>query len=186
MEDLLPLGRRIGDLQALAPALAVGATVERARGNIPVAIELVEELEEATRDNAVFRSRVVAECVRVCVAASNVPLAESLLTPADTRGRHRHVNVLSARAMVAEAKDELEQAAVLHAHAAELWSEYGDSLERGHGLLGAGRCLVRLGRERDAAGRLEEARAIFERLGAHPLVAEIDEQLGHRQVATGG
>ena len=53
--------------------------------------------------------------------------------------------------------------------------------EQGQALLGAGRCLRRLGRP-EATARLESARALFERLGAGPLVreagAELDEAAG--------
>jgi DNA-binding SARP family transcriptional activator/tetratricopeptide (TPR) repeat protein len=179
MEDLLPLARRIGDLQALAPAITAGALVESARGKLSGAIELVKEIDEATRDNAVWRSRIAAECIRVCLAASDLSLAESLLAPSDTRGKDRRNRVLSARAALAEAKGELERAAALYAEVADLWSRYGHPLEHGHALLGEGRCVAGLRRDREAVLRFEEARAIFEGLGARPLVAEVDDQLAY-------
>ena len=51
------------------------------------------------------------------------------------------------------------------------WEAYGHLAEHGLALLGAGRCLRRLGRP-EAAARLRAARAVFERLRAGPLREE--------------
>jgi len=179
IEDLLPLGRRIGDLQALAPALTVGALVEIALENRSRAAELVAEIENATRNNAVWRGRVAADFVRVCVRTGDLRLAESMLASSDTRGQHRHNTILSARAALAEATGEHERGAALYAKAAQLWAEYGHALEQGHGLFGAGRCYVAVGRHHDAVPKLEEAHAIFVRLGARPLLEAVEAQLAY-------
>jgi hypothetical protein len=62
----------------------------------------------------------------------------------------------------------LEAAVRLHEQAAAAWEAYGHLAEQGLALLGAGRCLRRLGRP-EAAARLRAARAVFERLRAGPL-----------------
>jgi hypothetical protein len=50
--------------------------------------------------------------------------------------------------------------------------------EEAQALLGEGRCLVALGRAPEAAPVLEQARAIFARLGAEPALHEADQLLG--------
>jgi hypothetical protein len=57
------------------------------------------------------------------------------------------------------------------------WERFGHVAEEGQALLGAGRCLRRLGRP-GAAARLRAARDRFERLGAGPLVREAGAELG--------
>jgi hypothetical protein len=57
------------------------------------------------------------------------------------------------------------------------WGTFPAVLEHGHALAGAGRCLLELGRPREAAERLNEARERYAILGAVPLVAEADELL---------
>jgi hypothetical protein len=51
-------------------------------------------------------------------------------------------------------------------------------LEEGQAHLGLARCLIALGDEQAAIGPLQKAGAIFARLGAIPLVEEVDRHLG--------
>ena len=82
----------------------------------------------------------------------------------------------AAEAILAEARGEVELAAERYAEAAERWDRFGVVPERGHALLGAGRCLLELGTE-GAETALKEARAIFERLRAGPALEEAEEHL---------
>lgn len=70
--------------------------------------------------------------------------------------------------MLAETAGHPEQAAGLFDEAADGWLAYGQVLERGRALLGAGRCRGHLG----SRPALRDAHAVFTRLGAHPLAAE--------------
>jgi hypothetical protein len=118
----------------------------------------------------------VAELVRTCVAAHQHALAEQLIDHAPTRtARHQHAR-LTAQAVLTESQGDLHEAARLYEQVAEQWTQYGHVLERGQGLLGAGRCLVRLDRPQ-AAPRLQDARTSFAALGARPLLAEADAWL---------
>jgi hypothetical protein len=113
------------------------------------------------------------------VAAGAIPLAERLLeSSGHAAARHRH-SVLAGRAVLAEARGKREEASALHAEAAERWADYGFLLERGQAALGAGRCLVAIGRHREAATWLGEAREAFGALRAGPLLAEADRTLAH-------
>jgi class 3 adenylate cyclase/tetratricopeptide (TPR) repeat protein len=176
-EEFLPRAREIRDPQVLVPAVAVMAILEHARSNRSTSVRLIEEIEELTRHRPVFRARHLPEAVRACAAAGAIPLAERLLeSSAHAASRHRH-SVLAARAVLAEARGRLEEAGALHAEASERWADYGFALERGQAALGAGRCLVALGRHHEAMAPLDEARGVFAALGAAPLSGEAERIL---------
>jgi class 3 adenylate cyclase/tetratricopeptide (TPR) repeat protein len=171
-EDFLPRARQIGDPQVLIPALTTGALIERACGDLPEAVRLLEELDRATPAGAPERVVALPDALRLCVAAKEIGLGERLSKAiAETTPRAAHA-VVTARAVLAEAHGEVERAAEQYADAAERWSEFGFALERGHALLGGGRCLLGLNRAREATRRLGDARETFARLGARSLVAE--------------
>ena len=178
VRELLSQARDIDDLQILIPALAAAAAVEAA-GNPPLAAHLVEELSrvaQARGGGQWYLGLYIAEMVRTCVAADQHALAERLIDHAPTRmARHQHAR-LSAQAVLTETRGDLHEAARLYGQVAERWTQYGHVLERGHGLLGAGRCLVRLNRPQ-AARTLQDARTSFAALGARPLLAEADAWL---------
>ena len=183
-EAFLPRAREIRDPQVLVPAVAVVSLIEHARGNRLTAVRLIEELEEVTRDRAVFRARHLPEALRVCVAAGALPLAETLVaTSGHTAARHRH-SALTGRGVLAEARGRLEEASAIYGAAAERWADYGHVLERGQAALGGGRCLAALGRHDEAAAQLDEARSAFDTLGAEPLRREVDRILGHARRAS--
>ena len=161
----------------LVPAVAVVALIEHTRGNHSTTVRLIEEIEEVTRDRPVFRSRHLPEALRVSVAAGAISLAERLLdSNVHLAARHQY-SVLAGRAVLTEAQGRQDAASALYAEVAEHWASYGFALERGQAALGAGRCLVAVGKHHEAAGHLVEARRIFEALRAGPLLAEADRLL---------
>ena len=93
------------------------------------------------------------------------------------RRRNRH-GLLAAHAALAEADSALDQAALRYDEAAACWADYGHRLEQARALLGAGRCLLALGRP-EGRLRLQDARAVLEPLHAWPLLAEADAALGN-------
>jgi tetratricopeptide (TPR) repeat protein len=181
----LPRGRDVGDPQVLGPALAVGALVEQARGELARAVRLIEELGELTRErNPWHRTRHLPDAARILVAAGIRDVDEIVsLDDAGVIGARPLTSLLTARAVIAEAFGDPEEAANPYRDAAERWAEYGFVLERGHALLGAGRSLVTLGRRQEATGVLRQARDVFAALRASPLVAQTDALLN--QPATG-
>jgi hypothetical protein len=60
----------------------------------------------------------------------------------------------------------------LYTDAAESWARFGHVLERGHALVGLGRCLRALGSGDAATPIVREARELFARLGARRLETE--------------
>ena len=174
----LPEARQLEDLQVLGPALVTAALVEETRGNLGAATVLVRELEEVTRDRSpVYRESHLPDAVRVCLAAGELELADRLL--ADARShvtRCRHC-VTTVRALVHEAKGEMGPALEGFAAAVRDWTSFGSALERAFALMGAGRCLLAVGREGEATARFEEARAAFAALGAEPMAEEAERAL---------
>jgi hypothetical protein len=114
----------------------------------------------------------LSELVRVGLAAGDPNLAARLVAgvkPVWPAGEHA---LASARASLAEEAGETEAAAAGYADAARRWGAFGVVAEQAFALLGQGRCLARLGRR--AEEPLEQARAIFGRLGAEPWLRECD------------
>jgi hypothetical protein len=180
-EDFLRVAREIGDPQVLVTALAVAAFVKRAGDDLRAAIALIDELERVTRDRSgSYRAQYACELVRICVAGGAVDLAESLiqgLIQGVEASVQRHVlSLLTSRAILEEARGNLERASTAFQEAAHGWSEFGFLLEEGQARLDSGRTLVQL-RRPEGSDRLREARAIFIRLQATPLVAETDRWL---------
>ena len=79
--------------------------------------------------------------------------------------------MLSASAAIAEASGDVGRPRAGTNEAVEGWRDYGHQVETGLGLLGAGRCLERLGDAR-SADLLARAEEIFAGLQAQPAVGE--------------
>jgi len=112
----------------------------------------------------------LADLVRLTAEAAPA-LARDLVEHAQPTATRYRLAALTARAVLAETAGHAEQAAGLFAEAADGWLAYGQLLEHGLALLGAGRCRGRLGHP-DSRSALRDAHALFTRLGAHPLAAE--------------
>jgi len=179
--EFLPRARAIDDLQLLVPALAVAAAVAEAAGEPTIAQGLVEEVQRVVGDRGGGRwylGQHVAELVRVCVALGERATAEALAAQAhDGVARNRH-GLLTARAALAEAEGALDQAAQGYDEAAARWADYGHQFERARALLGAGRCLLTLGRP-EGRLRLRDAHTALMALNAQPLLAEADAALSN-------
>jgi class 3 adenylate cyclase/tetratricopeptide (TPR) repeat protein len=168
--QLLPSARGM-DPQIFVPVLVAAALVEQAQGRIAEASALVEELEQTTRGTSAFhRARFLTDALRIATAADQWDLAQRLMHGIGaSAARHRHA-LIASEAILAEAAGDMERAAELGATAADRWHDYGFVLEEGQALLALGRCLVSLGRAREANASLEEARELFAKLRAQPLV----------------
>jgi class 3 adenylate cyclase/tetratricopeptide (TPR) repeat protein/energy-coupling factor transporter ATP-binding protein EcfA2 len=177
INEALPRAREIADPQMLGCALPVAALIEQRQGNHLAAVRLVEELDQGINQSpATYRAPALPDLVRVCMAAGELILVRRLLDGLEVRAAGLRHCLTTAHALLAEAQGDLEPAADLHTQAATGWSNYGNLPEHGQALLGLGRCLARL-QHPQARDRLRQARAIFARLGARPLVAESDSWL---------
>jgi class 3 adenylate cyclase/tetratricopeptide (TPR) repeat protein len=175
--EFLPRARTIEDPQVLAPALVIAALIEQARGEPAAAVSLIEEFERSTRDELRHRHIHLPDALRVSTPAGAFDVAERLLEGSRTIAARDSYSVLTGRAVLAEGRGKLEDAAGGFAEAAEGWMKYGHSLERAQALLGLGRTLLALERPGDAAPELEEASRALRELGARPLLAQAEALL---------
>ncbi|MGH2679141.1 MAG: hypothetical protein ACRDG8_01435, partial [Actinomycetota bacterium] len=131
------------------------------------------------------RGWLMDEAADVCRAAAATDTLRRLLegyTPHLTRHR---ISGTEATAALAELKGDLEDAVRRYDEAAEGWAAFPHVLHHGLSLLGAGRCLLELGRPDEGSDRLRSAREVFDGLGAAPLVAETDDLLGTATALSG-
>jgi len=152
------------------------ALTEIAGGDLSAARRLIEEYAEVTRDEPSTRylDQALTDALRLLIVAGASGDAEALLLEEESRahGARRQNSVLTGRAIVGEARGDVQEASNLYQEAVERWTDFGHVLEQGRSLLGAGRCLLRLGQPAEAAARLNGAREVFEKVSARPLLAE--------------
>jgi tetratricopeptide (TPR) repeat protein len=175
---VLPRAREIDDLQQLVPALVNSALVERASGDQPAALALIEEAAELTAGRAGGRrylGQYLADMVRVAAVPAPA-LAKSLLDDAEATATRYRLAAATSQAVLAESIGELAHAATLYTEAAAGWSAYGQVLEHVLALLGQGRCLAQLGRP-DAGPVLRVAHQRLIALGARPTATEANDLL---------
>jgi response regulator RpfG family c-di-GMP phosphodiesterase len=149
--DVLARARAMEEPQVLAPSLVVSALVEEAQGNSGAALTHVDEYRLLTRSRPYFRAQNLTDAVRVACASGDVALAESLLDNLVTAAEWDRLAALAARATIAEAREEFEDAKAAFSEAAEGWKALGCVFEHALALRGA--------------GEDEAANAILEELG---------------------
>jgi hypothetical protein len=118
------------------------------------------------------------------VAVGEVEAASSLVVDTEVSAARDLFCVLAARAIVAEARDEIEQARYLYPETAERWAEYGIVLEERQAHLGLAPCLLALSDGRGATEPLDKARGIFSRLGPLPPLNQTDAYLERAEAAS--
>ncbi len=187
VEELLPPAREVGYGEFLAPALMIAAEVALATGDRPLALAFVREFEEAAEANPEFWRLFLPVAVRVLAAAGEAEEASRILAARlDPSSRRLRLSMLTSRAVVEEARGELEAAASDYAEVAGRWAEYGFGLEEARTRTGLARCLLALGRRDEARAELSRARELLEPLGARPMLEEVEELASANHVSSRG
>ena len=181
---MLELARPIGDLQVLVPALASAGLVKSTQGHLQEALALIAELDDLTSEHHRYRARELPTAIRILTSADQLDEADELLAGMVVSAVRDQHSLLTAHAIVAEARDEIGQARDFYQQAAQGWADYGFVFEEGQAHLGLARCLFALGEKGAATELLQKARAIFSRLGAVPLINETDTYLDQAQAAS--
>jgi tetratricopeptide (TPR) repeat protein len=178
VDESLSLARQVRDAQILGPTLAAAAIAARRSGDVDAAVALVDELDGALAGRAAWhRARFLPDLVDICVAAGASGKAAQLVDSIDVlAGRTQHA-VDAAHALIAEKRGDPGRALQLYGTAADGWERFSFQLGRAEALLGAGRCLLALGRADEARAPLVDAREIFAALRARPSLAEVDALL---------
>jgi class 3 adenylate cyclase/tetratricopeptide (TPR) repeat protein len=177
LEGAVETARDSGSIDGLVQVISAAALVRLAAGHREGALELLVDLEQTPHvrgsDNY---PQFLPELVRTAVAAGDLALANRLASGLEPLYPYQEYALRAARAILAEAGGETEEAARLYSEAAERWEGFGVVPEQGFALLGRGRCLLAL-RDPAAGEALRQAREIFATLGAVPSVAEADDLL---------
>jgi class 3 adenylate cyclase/tetratricopeptide (TPR) repeat protein len=166
LDPALPVARRIEDLQILAPTLLVAIQVAAARDEIDEARELLKEYDRVTEDGPVeYREVQCLEAARCALELGERPLAERLVRDRPLHHWRARAAVTAARALLAEAGGDVEEALAGFREAGELWRAHDCAPERAHAMHGEARCLRALGSDAEADRLADDANAVFERLG---------------------
>ena len=174
--SFLKQAREVGDPQVLIPAAVAAGSIALDEDRTDEAAQLVEEVERAADVIAWYREHFLADLVRICVGSGSLTTARRLVEAASAFTVRQRLSLLTAKAIIAEADDDLEGAVNGSFEASEAWTSYGHVVEAARASLAAGRCLAKLGRA-DAEAPLRQARATAETLRATPLVDEVDRWL---------
>jgi DNA-binding SARP family transcriptional activator len=181
IDAFLEPARRIHDPQTLGPALVCAALIEHAEGDAEAATRRVAEFGAATSDSrTIWRALWIADAARVCAATGALALAKNLVRDLEAVAPRPLYGLTTARAVLAEADGNLDQALAGYSDAAERWREFGNVVEEAYALFAQGRCLRHLGRYDEANRSLAAARRILDSLQAAPLIAAVDRHLANR------
>ena len=154
-DDLLALARQVGELHVLAPALAVAGSLLLDAGRAEEALRRLREFAELTSGVAPeYRESQLASVVRDLVRTGDAEPARSMIEESEGAVRRHFLNVLSARATVAEGAGDRAGAGALYTEAAEGWREFGNPLEQAEALAGIARCAPEPGEAGSRADRL--------------------------------
>ena len=157
LEQARPFGGEFG-----APAALLVAETHRATGDIAHAREGIDAFAELTEASPNFRALFAPIAARALVALGDVDTAERLIPDhSDARTKRHRVSLLTARAVVAEARGTYPVALDGYKLAIALWRTHGFQLELGLTRIGAARCLLELDRWDEAADSLAAARDVL-------------------------
>jgi tetratricopeptide (TPR) repeat protein len=177
-DSFLVILRELDDADSLVPCLSLAALIHAKAGDAKSVLAFANEFEQRTELAAPFRARNLPDVARALYAIGQINQASRLLVAEEAVPfpRDRHA-IVTAHAIVAEGEGDTGKALNLFRDGAERWREFGFVLEEGQALLGAGRCLLALGRRSEASSTLLEALRTFTLLGATPLIVETNGYL---------
>jgi len=178
--------RESGSSQHANFCLGAAALARAAMGQAREAVALIAAIEAnpGAREDAYYDT-VLPALVRTAAALGDQELALRLVNGVEARNPQAEHALAAVNAILAEAHDDLPAAAEGYAGAADRWHAFGVVPEQAFALLGQGRCLVALGRHREAIQPLRAAREIFGRLEAAPALVETDALLQEATALSG-
>ncbi|MFY9587202.1 MAG: adenylate/guanylate cyclase domain-containing protein [Actinomycetota bacterium] len=174
LQELMPRSSRAVDPQLLCPALIAAALWELTAGNNERALALAKQFVEVGGGVPVYVCWQLTDATRIFVENGDLDAARKLVESARPSLTRELNQVVSARAILAEAEGRDEEALTLYLEAADLWSRFPFPLEEGYALAGGARCARALSRDDEARAYVERARSLFATLGALPLIADVD------------
>jgi class 3 adenylate cyclase/tetratricopeptide (TPR) repeat protein len=176
LDEVMPKARAAADPQVLVPATAVCALQRATEGDFPRARALIKELNEASASRF-FKVKFLPQVVRTMIAIGDRIGFDELFDGCHESVPRDKYSLTTARALLAEHRGDLAEAEDLFREAVEGWKDFGHRFEHANALLGRARSLVALGRVAEARPVAEEARGLFEALGARPSLNEVESLL---------
>jgi tetratricopeptide (TPR) repeat protein len=178
LDWLVTTSREAGAAETLVFGLGAAAITQTALGNTAQAAALVTELAAApgTRDNSYYAA-VLPALIRTAITIGHPTIAQQLATDYQPHTPYAHHALITATAVLAEARGDHQTAADAYADAATRWEQFRVIPEHAYALQGHGRCLINLGHPFEAAPILQHARELFDRLSAAPALVETDALL---------
>jgi class 3 adenylate cyclase/tetratricopeptide (TPR) repeat protein len=178
LEWLETTSRDTAAAEILVSGLSSAAITHAGLGNATHAIAVLSELAATpdTRDNSMYAAYLPA-LVRTAVGLNQHDTAQSLAMDYRPHTPYAQHALITTTAALAEASGDHDAAADGYADAAGRWERFGVIPEHAYALQGHGRCLINLCQPHAAAPVLHQARALFDRLGAIPALAETDTLL---------
>jgi tetratricopeptide (TPR) repeat protein len=176
--DEIERSMREEDLQGVVMGLVHVACARAAIGQTDAALSILAEV--AARPDvtgAPSYPQHLPVLARTAVTVGAVDLGEQLVAGVEARTPLDQHSLVAARAVLAEGHGDTAAAANLYLDAADRWGGLATPIEEAYALLGAGRCLLALGRTAEAAVALERAHSLWGSLKAAPLLAETDAML---------
>ena len=171
---------QLGTPEYRAPALVLAAEVESARGNHAGAMTRLDEFLEVTVPQPAYRLVALPMVVRLLVEAGATERALGFAGDEMDRealSERLGLSLLTARAELDASIGETERALERFEEASRRWDNYGFPVEAARCGVGAGRCLLTLGRADDALLWFGDARSTFEALGARPWLEDVDRAI---------
>ena len=177
--------RESGGSETLVIGLAAAAIAHAALNHSDHAGALLAELAETPESHGnPYYPSYLPSLVRAAVAVGDPDLAKRLVATFQPRFPLADHALAAAGAILTEAVGDHRRAAQEYADAAHRWERFGVITERGFALLGHGRCLVRVGQSHDAVPILNNAREIFQALGAKNPITETNALLDEATALT--
>ena len=136
---------------------------------------MIEEIERAADVSAWYREHYLTDLVRLCIGTGDPAAAERIIERSHAFTTRHRLSLVTADAVMHEAKGEFQIAGARYLEAAPDWESYGNVLEHAKALLGAARCLAAAGEP--AGEHVSHAREAFAKLGAAALLQEADSLL---------
>jgi hypothetical protein len=184
-EPLLAAARETGLPDLIVDMLGAAARLRLAQGHPEKARGLLTELgaNSAVRSALATYVPALPPLLRTMADLGETELGRSFDGGVEPRSPVDGHAFVSARAQLAEAGGDHNEAAALYADAAERWHEFGNVPECAYACLGQGRCLVALG---DAAAEapLAAAHDLFASMGYKPALAETEKLLAETVAKT--
>ena len=167
--DVVDNAREVQDQQVLAPVLGIAVTMAYDGGSEDEALRLADEYEATVIDT--YRTWFLPWVTGPLAQLGDVDRVEALLQGSPETGSHAKVGRARSEGHLAEARGDLDAAGEQFLRAVAIAEDFGRSTDATLARIDAARVLT----DARLAPTIAAARSEAERMGAHRLLAQLDE-----------